>query len=167
MDFLIFSQRSLLTYVTPTSKQGTMRKLVTLVGLTALVACASSNTTTPAASARSDTRLVGTWELVSTRITNGATTLVEGAAPEIRALKILNATDYSVVTRRGEQFVRAGTGRYTLTGNTYTETVDLASGANFTPGRVYTFQIVIDGDTWTLDGGSDTQRLREVWRRVR
>ncbi|HEX6559215.1 MAG TPA: hypothetical protein VF021_07115, partial [Longimicrobiales bacterium] len=114
-----------------------------------------------------DNRLVGTWVLVSTKITNAQTTLLEGSAPELQALKILNSTDYSVITRRGDQFVRAGTGRYTLSGDTYTESVDLASNAGFTPGRVYSFTIRLDGDTWTLEGGSESQRLHEVWRRVR
>lgn len=121
----------------------------------------------PSGSMRMDNRLVGTWELVSTRITDGTRTLVEGGPPEIRSLKILNNTDYSVVTRRADRFMRAGTGRYTLSGDTYTESVDLASGESAAPGRVYTFRITVDDDTWTLDGGSDSQRLQEVWRRVR
>lgn len=130
-------------------------------------ACASSQPTSASAPSATDNRLVGTWELVSTRITNGSTTLVEGGPPEIRSLKILNATDYSVVTRRADQFLRAGTGRYTLAGNSYAETVDLASGAVFVPGGVYTFEITLDGDMWTLNGGSGPQRVQEVWRRIR
>jgi hypothetical protein len=110
--------------------------------------------------------LVGTWELVSTRVTRGDTVLLEVSAPKIRAIKILNATDYSVVTLRGEQFMRAGTGRYTLNGNEYVETVELASG-RFTPGRAYTFRIDVNGDTWTTDGGQGLELFHEVWRRVR
>lgn len=137
--------------------------------LTVLVAgCASAQPKPPAAAAaQTDTRLVGTWELVSTRISNGATTLVEGGPPEMRSLKILNNTDYSVLTRRGSEFLRAGAGRYTLEGDAYTESVDLASSANFTPGRVYSFRITLEGDTWTIDGGSDAQHVHEVWRRLR
>ncbi|HEY0672459.1 MAG TPA: hypothetical protein VGD27_09345 [Longimicrobiales bacterium] len=142
-----------------------IRTSVTLALFVTLTACATSHPRK--APSASDTRLVGTWELVSTKITNGPTTLVEGGPPEIRSLKILNATDYSVVTRRADQFLRAGTGRYTLVGNTYTETVDLASGATFIPGGVYTFEITLDGDMWTLDGGSGPQRVHEVWRRIR
>lgn len=133
-----------------------------------VAACASAQPKPPAAAAvQTDTRLVGTWELVSTRISNGETTLVEGGPPEMRSLKILNNTDYSVLTRRGSEFLRAGAGRYTLNGDTYTESIDLASSANFTPGRVYSFRITLQGDTWTIDGGSDAQRVHEVWRRLR
>lgn len=92
--------------------------------------------------------------------------LFEASAPAIRALKILNATDYSVVTIRGDQFMRAGTGRYTVDGSTYTETIDLGSG-RFTPGRTYTFRFDLTGDVWTIDGGQGQELFHEVWRRVR
>lgn len=140
---------------------------VTILLIT-VAACASSPDPGATSSAvRSDSRLVGTWELVSTRISRNDTTVIHGTAPEFRSLKILNDTHYSVVTRRGEQFLRAGTGRYTLSGDTYTETVDLASTPVFSPGAVFTFRIQISGDTWTLDGGSGVMQVQEVWRRVR
>ena len=115
---------------------------------------------------RAAARLAGTWELVSTRITRGDSVVLDARAPEIQALKILNDTHYSVITRRGEQFMRAGAGRYSLSGDTYTETLDLGSG-QYTPGGTYTFRIRLDGDTWTTDGGTEVTRFHEVWRRVR
>lgn len=111
-------------------------------------------------------RLAGTWELVSTRVTRGDSIVLDESAPAIRALKILNDTHYSVITRRGDQFMRAGAGRYSLSGDTYTETMDLGSG-QYTPGRTYSFRIRLDGDTWTIDGGTEATRFHEVWRRVR
>jgi hypothetical protein len=134
-----------------------------------LAACASAQTesATTSAALRGDNRLIGTWELVSTRIMRNDSTIIQGTAPEFRSLKILNGTHYSVITRRGDQFLRAGAGRYTLSSDNYTETVDLASPANFTPGAVYTFRISVEGDTWTLEGGAGATRLHEVWRRVR
>lgn len=113
-----------------------------------------------------DSRLVGTWALVSTRITRGDSVLLDAASPAIRAMKLLNATDFSVIALRGDQFMRAGAGRYTLAGDQYVETVDLASG-RYTPGREYRFRITLSGDTWTTDGGEGTERFQEVWRRVR
>lgn len=111
-------------------------------------------------------RLAGTWELVSTRVTRGDSTLLDESVPAIQALKILNATHYSVITRRNEQFMRAGAGRYSLSGDTYTETLDLGSG-QYTPGRTYTFRVRLDGDTWMIDGGTEDTRFHEVWRRLR
>ena len=148
----------------------TSRVVVTLM-VVFVTACASGNSdlaSPPAASARpTDHPLAGTWELVSTRISNGPTVLLEGGAPQMRSLKILNATHYSVITRQGDAFVRAGAGRYTLTGTEYTETVDLASSPNFVAGQVYSFNITLQDDTWTIEGGSGSQQLHEVWRRVK
>ena len=110
--------------------------------------------------------LVGTWELVSTRVTRGESTVLDERPPTVRALKVLNGTHYSLVTLRGDSFARAATGRYRVVGDSYSETIELASG-RFTPGRTYTFRISVDGDSWTTDGGSDTDRYHEVWRRLR
>jgi hypothetical protein len=144
-------------------------KVTNLVPLIFMTIAASASTNFDAGSAAASvaaTSLVGTWELVSTRITRDDNVVLEGGPPEFRALKILNNTHYSVITRRGDQFLRAGAGRYTLSGNAYSETVDLASTSPFTPGAVYTFQIRLEGDTWTIDGGAGPTRFHEVWRRV-
>jgi ketosteroid isomerase-like protein len=111
--------------------------------------------------------LVGTWELVSTHATRNDSTIMQGGPPDIRAIKILNATHYAVITRRGGQFMRAGGGRYTFSGNTYTEMVDISSSPNQAAGVTATFTVRLEGDTWTTEGGSATTRFREVWQRAR
>lgn len=110
--------------------------------------------------------LVGSWELVSTRMMRGDSVLFEFSAPAIKSLKILNATHWSVVTVRGDVFQRAATGHYTTNGSTYVETMELASG-RFTPGRQFAFQSEVTADTWTIDGGEGADHFHEVWRRVR
>lgn len=110
--------------------------------------------------------IIGTWELVSTRLTRGDSVLLDLSAPAVRAFKIVNATHYSVISLRGDQFMRAGAGRYTLNGDHYVETIEIASG-RFTAGREYAFTVMIDGDVWTTDGGTATEHFHEVWRRVR
>ena len=109
--------------------------------------------------------LVGTWELVSTRVTRGDRTVLDERPPTVRALKILNGTHYSLVALRNETFARAAAGRYRVVGDSYSETLDVASGGA-APGRTYTFRIRMEGDTWTTDGGSGTDQFHEVWRRV-
>lgn len=144
------------------------RALITVTLLFA-AACAPAVRTvvsTGEAMAQRDGRLIGTWELVSTVATRNDSTLMQGGPPDIQAIKILNATDYAVITRRGGQFMRAGGGRYTLSGSTYTEMVDIASG-QYPPNTSATFTITLDGDRWTTEGGTTTTRFREVWRRVR
>ena len=139
------------------------------VALIMLVGCASQpqvSTTAASAGAQRDTRLVGTWELVSTLATRNDSVVMQGGPPGITSMKILNATDYAVITRRDGQFMRAGGGRYTLSGNTYTEHVDVAS-TQYPPNTMATFTIRLDGDTWTTEGGTTATRFRETWRRVR
>ena len=110
--------------------------------------------------------LVGTWDLVSTRMTRGDSVVLDATPPAIRAVKILNATHFSVITVRGEnQFLRAAAGHYALDGDRYTETIEISSG-KFTPSQTYTFRTRVAGDTWSIDGGSGSDRFQEVWRRV-
>lgn len=139
------------------------------VALIMLVGCASQpqvSTTAASAGAHRDTRLIGTWELVSTLATRNDSVVMRGGPPGITSMKIMNATDYAVITRRDGQFMRAGGGRYTLSGNTYTEHVDIAS-TQYPPNTTATFTIQLDGDTWTTEGGTSSTRFRETWRRVR
>ena len=151
-----------------------MRVLVTLAAMAlALAGCARASQPAPdmsgvdrAIATAVGHQLVGTWELVSSRITRGDSILLDASAPSLRAFKILNSSHYSVLTVRDGQFMRASVGRYTLNGDAYTEIVDLASGS-FTPGRAYNFRFRVDGDQWTIDGGTGAERFVEVWRRVR
>ena len=129
-------------------------------------ASAAAGGTVPAGPVRGlGPALGGTWELVSTRVTRGDRTVLDERPPTVRALKILNGTHYSLVALRNETFARAATGRYRVVGDSYSETIDLASGG-VAAGRTYTFRIRVDGDTWTTDGGSGADRFHEVWRRL-
>lgn len=145
-----------------------MRRTCLLL-LLATGACASAGsgaTGAPAGPVRGlGPALVGTWELVSTRVTRGGSTVLDESPPTVRALKILNGTHYSLVTLRNGGFARAATGRYRVVGDSYSETIELASGQS-TEGRTYTFRIRVEGDRWTTDGGSGGDRYHEVWRRV-
>ena len=130
-------------------------------------ASAGAGATPPAGPVRGlGPALVGTWELVSTRVTRGDRTVLDEGPPTVRAIKILNGTHYSLVALRNGTFARAATGRYRVVGDSYSETIDLASGG-VSAGRTYTFRIRVDGDTWTTDGGSGSDQFHEVWRRQR
>jgi hypothetical protein len=135
--------------------------------LAVLAGCASAGANRPSAGPVRGlgAALVGTWELVSTRVTRGDRMVLDERPPTVRALKILNGTHYSLVTLRNDTFARAASGRYRVVGDSYSESIDLASGT-FTAGRTYTFRIRVDGDSWTTDGGTGTDQFHEVWRRV-
>jgi hypothetical protein len=147
-----------------------MGRSSSLLLLLAVSACASAGGATgaPSGPVRGlGPSLVGTWELVSTRVIRGERTILDEGAPAVRALKVLNGTHYSLVTLRNGAFARAAAGRYRVVGDSYSESIDVASG-QFTEGRTYTFRIRVEGDRWSTDGGgSGTDRFEEVWRRVR
>lgn len=138
-----------------------------MLAVAAGCASAGAGATPPAGPVRGlGPALVGTWELVSTRVTRGDRTVLDEGPPTVRAIKILNGTHYSLVALRNGTFARAATGRYRVVGDSYSETIDLASGG-VSAGRTYTFRIRVDGDTWTTDGGSGSDQFHEVWRRQR
>jgi hypothetical protein len=143
-----------------------IRLAISLLAVVSGCAAAGAGAAPPAGPVRGlGPALVGTWELVSTRVTRGDRTVLDERPPTVRALKILNGTHYSLVALRNETFARAATGRYRVVGDSYSETIDLASGG-VAAGRTYTFRIRVDGDTWTTDGGSGADRFHEVWRRL-
>src|SRR5215217_5197720 len=67
--------------------------LMLLAGLGACASIGSGASTTPSGPVRGNgPLLIGTWELVSTRVTRGDNTVLDERAPTIRALKVLNGT---------------------------------------------------------------------------
>jgi len=156
--------------------------LLLVLSLSTLAACAartssSSPVTGSAAQAASegveaDSPLMGTWEMVSSRVTRGDSVLADVRAPEVRSLKVLDRTHFSFITvRRDTQFVRAAAGRYTTrphsaTEGQYTEMSEIGSSAGFR-GRTFSFTFRLEGDTWYHKGGVGTATIDEVWRRVR
>lgn len=134
--------------------------------LTACVPASPQPATDVTASAPRAPVLAGTWQLVSTRATRNDSVVMQGGPPDLVAVKILNATDYAVITHRNGQFMRAGGGRYTISGNSYSEMIETSSGQH-TGGTVATFTFTLEGDVWTTEGGTAATRFREVWRRIR
>jgi hypothetical protein len=131
-----------------------------------LSSCAAATQTGTAASMSSNP-LIGTWELVSSRMTRGDSVLGDYRAPALQSTKILNATHFSFLTRRGTgEFARAAVGRYTVVGNQYTEMIEASSATSIT-NKSYTFTYRIDGDLWHHTGRVEDADFDEVWRRVR
>jgi hypothetical protein len=115
--------------------------------------------------------LVGSWELVSQRITQfGRTTQTD--LSETKSLKIVTPTHWSVIasSANGKKFVRAGAGRYRVKGDNYIEAIDFASYTNWV-GTEATFKWRVEGDRWHQSGtfGKWPTKVTtvEVYRRLR
>jgi hypothetical protein len=136
-----------------------------LIAFAALILLSSCQTMAPAAASGSP--LDGAWELVSATFGGPDRATSTVTPPQIRSLKVLNDGHFSFITvRQDGSVVRSSAGRYSVSGNTYTETIDL-SNAPGDVGTTFTFEFQVVGDEWHHRGGKADRRFDEVWRRVR
>jgi hypothetical protein len=108
--------------------------------------------------------LAGTWQLLSgTLIEKGDTTVTE-YTKDISMIKIINATHFSFLNhdlKKGKDstasFV-AGGGRYSLTGDQYTEYLEYCSDREW-EGHDFKFTVTIKNDTLIQTG---IEKLEEI-----
>ena len=135
-----------------------------LCAFAVLVLLSSCQTTTPVAAG---TPLDGAWSLVSATFSGPDRTPSTVTPPQLRSLKVLNDGRFAFVTVREDgTVVRSSAGRYTVNGNTYSETIELSNSPGDV-GKTFTFEFQLDGDDWRHRGGLQDRRFDEVWRRVR
>ncbi|HUV35350.1 MAG TPA: hypothetical protein VMX58_00240 [Patescibacteria group bacterium] len=109
-------------------------------------------------------KLVGSWEMV---IPSGTSTERFAGDPPV---KILTETHFAFGCMGPDGIMYAGGGRYTLDGDTYTETI----AYHFNPklaGRTLSFTCRLDGDRWHHSGifeiDGERFNIEEIWRRIR
>jgi hypothetical protein len=131
----------------------------------AAISCQTTGTNPPSGAAAHP--LQGDWEFVSGRFTRADGTVRTADSKELRSTKVIGPTRFSFVTLRADGSLgRAAAGRYTISGNTYTEYLDLASPAD-AQGSTGVFTWRVEGDTWYHNGESRGIKFEEVWRRAR
>jgi len=96
----------------------------------------------------------GTWKLLKgTLIEKGDTTITD-YTKDLSFIKIINDSHFSFLqhdTRKDSTNFSAGGGRYTLTGNTYTEHLEYCSAKEW-EGHDFTFTVTITNDTLIQTG---------------
>ena len=112
---------------------------------------------------------LGTWRLASKKY--GADQEFSEFPPEQRRIKLITETHFTWVqfdTATKKSQGMAG-GAYSLSGNTYTESVDWAdSGTDSYLGKKHVFIIRVEGDKMFLSGSlPDGLKLEEIWERVK
>ena len=140
-----------------------MKRLITVIGTAALViatiAWAQSSTSAPQA-----TRIIGTWQLVSGEI-GGQDSLGNGTE-----IKMISAKHFMWISydKSKMKTTGAGSGSYSLKGNTYTEHIDFidVSGGEGLAGTDVVFTVKVDGDTLTQTGEIQGAPLKEIYKRV-
>ncbi|NUQ21183.1 MAG: hypothetical protein HOQ09_09505 [Gemmatimonadaceae bacterium] len=142
-----------------------MRSMLLAVSLVALTTCGpSTSMPTPVVAPNP---LEGTWELVSAKETIGDSVVYDMKAPQLRSIKVINATHFSYLTLGPSgEFVRAAAGHYTASNGLYTEQIEYSSGRRLA--EAYPFTYRVEGNLWYHKSiGGTRESFDEVWRRVR
>ncbi len=99
----------------------------------------------------------GTWQLISGTIIEDGDTTVTDYTRDQSMIKIINATHFSFLShdlKKGKDSTAtfsAGGGRYTLSGDQYTEHLEYCSYREW-EGNTFPFKLTILGDTLTQQG---------------
>ena len=137
------------------------------LGVLMIVVLSCQTTAVDSPSAAKAHPLLGSWEMTSGRWTFPDGSVRTADSTQLRSLKVVGPARFVFITSRPDgEFVRSAGGRYTISGNTYSEHVDHSSSADMR-NETYTFTWRVDGDTWYHTGEHEGTRLEEVWRRAR
>ena len=109
--------------------------------------------------------ITGTWELLSgTTIVKDDTTIIDYTKGQ-QMIKIINASHFAFFRHdlsKGEDSLKAiyssGGGRYTLTGDQYTEHLDYCDAREW-EGHVFNFKLTIKNDTLIQQGIEKVESL--------
>ncbi len=111
----------------------------------------------PKSATSTETRLVGTWQLVSgTTLAKGVSTTIDYTKNQ-RMIKIINGTHFAFLRhdvqaeKDSSNHFDAGGGRYTLTGNQYTEYLDYYTDTKWEH-KKFSFTITLNKDTLVQKG---------------
>jgi hypothetical protein len=120
-------------------------------------------------SQKSSASHLGTWQLVSYKY--GSSQPAFSDFPENqRRIKLITETHFTWIQfdTASKKVNSAAGGTYSLSGNTYTESIDFGLGMDTYSGAKHAFTIRVDGDKFFLSGSlADGLKIEEVWQRVK
>ena len=127
--------------------------LLTMLLLTAAATYAQKNS------------LVGTWKLVSSKITmNDTTSTSDDSKGE--TMKIITPTHFALLSKGTDGALQyAGGGRVTMDNRNYTETIAFFSEKSML-NKVGVFTYSIEGNKCHFEGKIDDIKIDEVWEKV-
>jgi hypothetical protein len=112
---------------------------------------------------------LGTWQLKSYKYGENQQAFTE-FPPTERRIKLITETHFTWIGFNADtKKIRSSAGgKYTLDGNTYTESIDFGLEMDTYLGQKHAFTIQVDGDRFTLSGSlADNLKIEEVWQRVK
>ena len=112
---------------------------------------------------------LGTWQLASFKYGTNQPGFTDFPQSQ-RRIKLITETHFTWIQFDATTKKVSGTagGTYSLSGNTYTETIDFGLGMDTYFGQKHAFTIRVEGDKLFLSGSlADGLKIEEVWQRVK
>lgn len=108
--------------------------------------------------------IVGTWKLVSSKMTtNDSTTVINNMG---ETMKIITPTHFALLSRAEDSTLQyAGGGRVSMNATNYTETIEYFSDKSML-NQKGTFTYKIEGDKCHFTGNVGAVKVDEVWQKV-
>jgi hypothetical protein len=141
-----------------------MKRLLTVVGPAAIVIATIAWAQSRTSATQATNRIIGTWQLVSGEV-GGQDSLGNGTMIKMISSKHFMFLSYD---KSKMKTTGAGSGSYSLKGNTYTEHIDFIDvpGGEGLVGTDAVFTVKVDGDTLTQTGEILGTPLKEIYKRV-
>jgi hypothetical protein len=112
--------------------------------------------------------IVGTWKLISGKITEGdSTSPYDNTTSD--AIKIVTPTHFAVLSKNvaDDSLQHAGAGTVQMDDKNYTEEIKYSSFKDLV-GKTAKFAYRIEGDKWYIKGGIENMMtFEEVWQRIK
>jgi hypothetical protein len=112
--------------------------------------------------------IVGTWKLISGKITQGdSTSPYDNTTSD--AIKIVTPTHFAVLSKNvsDDSLQHAGAGTVQMDDKNYTEEIKYSSFKDLV-GKTAKFTYRIEGDKWYIKGGIENMMtFEEVWQRIK
>lgn len=103
------------------------------------------------------TQIEGTWKLITGTLVEKGDTTITYYTRDVSMIKIINATHFSFLNHDLKQgtdsaaVFSAGGGRYSLSGDSYTEFLEYCSYREW-EGNTFSFKVTFEGDTLIQQG---------------
>ena len=111
---------------------------------------------------------IGTWKLASYKYSTSGNFIPVSKGDQ--HIKLITETHFmwAETDSATRKVMGMAGGKYTLSGNTYTESIDFGIGMDSYLGNNQTFTLMVEGDLLFLSGVlSDGYHVEEVWKRVK
>ena len=110
--------------------------------------------------------LIGSWRLIYSKGKDGGNSFSADSSSRYQA-KVITSTRFvlTAYSPQGDTLYMTFEGPITVSGNTYTETIQKSSVKEML-GMTYKYTSTVNGNKWRIEGGGNGLELEEEWIRI-